>query len=137
MRRWTRTGTMVAGFAIGALSLGGPLAASDGSKPPGLQFLGQAIIPTGTMFAGTVIGGLSSIAYDPDANLFYVLSDDQGQFSPARFYTLRIDLADGPLNNGDVQFTDVTTLLAPNGLPYPFASLDPEGLTSRKAVNSS
>jgi hypothetical protein len=122
------------GFAVG-----GPAAASNGSRPPRLQFLGQAIVPTGTTFQGTVIGGLSSIAYDPEIGKFYILSDDQGQFSPpgqfapARFYTARIDLSDGHLNDGDVQFTDVTTLLAPNGLPYPNASLDPEGLTLAKS----
>ncbi len=52
--------------------------------------------------------------------------------SPARFYTLDIDLDDGRLDAGDVSFVDVTTLLAPNGLPYPAASLDPEGLTLTK-----
>ena len=42
----------------------GSAAAGNGSKPPGLEFLGQAIVPTGTTFAGTTIGGLSSITYD-------------------------------------------------------------------------
>ena len=31
-----------------------------------------------------------------------------------------------------MRFTDVTTLLAPNGLPYPPLSLDPEGLVLTK-----
>ena len=34
--------------------------------------------------------------------VFYALSDDQSQFNPARFYTLRLDLSDGHLANGDV-----------------------------------
>ena len=38
-----------------------------------LQFLGQQIIPTGTTFAGTQIGGLSSVAYDAGRDRFYVL----------------------------------------------------------------
>jgi hypothetical protein len=107
--------------------------AANGARLPSLQFLGQAIIPTGTTFAGTVVGGLSSIAFDPDLGVFYVLSDDQGQLSPVRFYTVRIDVSDGQLQNGDVQIVDVTTLLAPNGQPYPVASLDPEGLTLAKS----
>ena len=134
--RCTRSAIMATAIIVaGAVAISAPVIAGNGSKPPRLEFRGQAIIPTGTSFGGTVIGGLSSIAYDADAAAFYALSDDQGQFSPpgqlspARFYTLRIDLSDGHLNNDDVQFTDVTTLLAPNGQPYPTASLDPEGLT--------
>ena len=106
--------------------------ASDGAKPPGLEFLGQAIVPTGTTFAGTTVGGLSSITYDRSRGVFYSLSDDQGQFQPARFYTLRADVSDGRLTTGDVSFTGVTTLQAPNGLPYAPLSLDPEGLTLAK-----
>jgi hypothetical protein len=116
-----------------AVAGGGVGNASDGAKPPALQFLGQAIVPTGTTFAGTTIGGLSSITYDSARGVFYSLSDDQSQFNPARFYTLRIGLADGHLDNGDVQVTGVTTLLAPNGQPYAPFSLDPEGLTLTKS----
>ena len=115
-----------------AAGVGSGANASDGSKPPGLQFLGQSIVPTGTTFAGTTVGGLSSITYDAARGVFYSLSDDQSQFSPARFYTLHIDLSDGQLANGDVHFDGVTTLLAPNGLPYTPFSLDPEGLTLTK-----
>jgi 3-phytase len=110
----------------------GAEAGAHGSKPPKLQFLGQAIVPTGTTFAGTTIGGLSSITYDKKRGVFYVLSDDQSQFNPARFYTMHIDLSHGNLANGDVHFDSVTTLLAPNGLPYAPFSLDPEGLTLTK-----
>ena len=93
-----------------------------------LDFRGQAIIPTGTMFEGTTVGGLSSITYDQWRGVYYVLSDDQSQLQPARFYTVAIDLRDGRLADGDVGFKDVTTLLAPGGQPYPPMSLDPEGL---------
>ncbi len=104
-----------------------------GSKPPSLQFLGQAIVPTGTLYAGTTVGGLSSITYDAARGVFYSLSDDQSQFNPARFYTVRLDVSDGHLADGDVQFTGVTTLLAPDGQPYAPLSLDPEGLTLAKS----
>ena len=107
----------------------GPKPPGHGPKPPGLAFLGQAIVPTGTTFAGTTIGGLSSITYDASRGVFYSLSDDQSQFNPARFYTLRLNLSDGHLDNGDVSFTGVTTLQAPGGGPYAPFSLDPEGLT--------
>ena len=97
-----------------------------------LDFRGQAIVPTGTMFEGTTVGGLSSITYDAKRDRYFAISDDQGQFQPARFYTLGLDIGDGRLSDGDVGFTDVTTLLAPNGLPYPTASLDPEGMVLTK-----
>jgi hypothetical protein len=100
--------------------------------PVDLRFLGQAIVPTGTAFEGTTVGGLSSITYDPRRNVFYALSDDPSQFQPARFYTVGLDLSDGHLGNGDVHFQNVTTLLAPGGQPYAPFSLDPEGLALTK-----
>jgi hypothetical protein len=94
-----------------------------------LDFRGQAIIPTGTTFAGTTVGGLSSITYDKRRDRYYIVSDDQAN---ARFYTARVDVRDGRLTDGDVRFKKVTTLLAPNGLPYPASGLDPEGLVLTK-----
>lgn len=137
MHTW-RTGRtiLVAAVAIAttAVGVGGgsPARADHDSSPPPLEFLGQAIVPTGTVFDGTVVGGLSSITYDREHDSFYSLSDDQGTINPARFYTLEIDVADGHLADGDVSFVDVTTLLAPDGQPYAAASLDPEGLTLTK-----
>lgn len=130
-----RTRSVLAGLLVVAVAAtaGVTATASDGAKPPALEFLGQAIVPTGTTFAGTTVGGLSSITYDAARGVFYSLSDDQGQLQPARFYTLRADLADGRLDNGDVTFLGVTNLLAPDGVPYPTASLDPEGLTLAKS----
>ncbi len=55
-----------------------------------LRFLGQQVIPTGTRFQETEVGGLSSIAYDKRRHVFYALSDDQ---TNVRFYTLRIDVS--------------------------------------------
>jgi hypothetical protein len=92
------------------------------------ELIGTVNFPTGYMFAGTQVGGLSSITYDASRGVFYALSDDQSQINPARYYTLGIDLADGRLDPGDIAFLDVTTLLDESGLPYAPASFDPEGL---------
>jgi 3-phytase/alkaline phosphatase D len=100
--------------------------------PVGLEFLGQAIVPTGTTYQGTTVGGLSSITFDRRRDVFYAVSDDPSQFQAARFYTVGLDLGDGHLTDGDVRFEDVTTLLAPGGLPYAPLSLDPEGLALTK-----
>ncbi|MGD9700856.1 MAG: esterase-like activity of phytase family protein [Acidimicrobiia bacterium] len=104
----------------------------DGGDGPELEFLGEAIIPTGATFGDTTIGGLSSITFDRARGVYYSLSDDQGLLGPVRFYTLRVDVGDGQLDDGDIEFVDVTTLLAPDGEPYPPGSLDPEGLTLDK-----
>ena len=112
-------------LALAAATAG---AATGKQQLPKLEFRGEAIFPTGFQFAGTNVGGLSSITYDAGRGVYYVLSDDRSQLSPARFYTARIDLADGTLNAGDVTFTGVTTLKQPDGSTFPIFSLDPEGM---------
>jgi len=115
-----------------AVAVSPAAAAPDRAKTPALEFLGEEVIPTGTTFAGTQVGGLSSIAYDEDRNVFYVISDDPSQFQPARFYTIAVDVSDGTLDDGDVDFLDVTTITGPDGLPFAPLSLDPEGIALTK-----
>jgi hypothetical protein len=124
---------VLAAAAVAAAALASPAAAVDPqARTPALQFLGQAVLPTATTFAGTVVGGLSSITYDAARDVYYVLSDDRSQINPARFYTVGIDL-DGSFDAGDIEFRGVTALEAPGGGPYPLLSLDPEGLALTKA----
>ena len=94
-----------------------------------VEFLGEVTFPTGLTFEDTQVGGLSGIVYDAENQVFYSISDDRSQINPARFYTLEIDLNDGSLDEGDISFEDVTTLLNENGEPFPEFSLDPEGIT--------
>ena len=134
-----RGGQSAAGLALAVavsmatVSAVATTAAGSGARLPALEFVGQSIFPTGTDFEGTQVGGLSSITFDEGRGVFYAISDDQSQFAPARYYTLRVDLDDGRLDDGDVEFLDVTTLLAPDGQPYPLSGLDPEGLTLTKS----
>jgi hypothetical protein len=109
-----------------ALAAAAVLAAPAAAKGPNtdLEFLGQAIVPAGTMFKGTRVGGLSSITYDERLGVFYTVSDDPAN---VRYYTVRLDPA-GP----DVTFEAVTNLFAPGGGPYAASSLDPEGLALTK-----
>ncbi|MEL6381247.1 MAG: esterase-like activity of phytase family protein [Cyanobacteria bacterium J06626_18] len=102
--------------------------ASEQSTVTDIEFLGEVTFPTGFIYENTEMGGLSGLAYDADNDLYYAISDDRSQINPARYYTLDIDLSDGSLDDGDVTFTDVTTLLGADGEPYPEASLDPEGI---------
>jgi len=96
------------------------------------EFLGEVVFATGTQFAGTEIGGLSSITYDAARGVYHTLSDDQGNRTtgdPVRYYTVDIDLSDGVLDNGDVTFVDVTQLYERNKTPFAPGGLDPEGFT--------
>lgn len=119
---------LAAAMAATAASLACAGPALAGGPPIRLQFRGQAIVPTGTTFQDTTIGGLSSITYDRARGVYYTLSDDPSQFQPARFYTVAIDLRHGRLSDKDVSFRAVTTLRAPGGQPYPPQGIDPEGL---------
>ncbi len=92
------------------------------------RFAGEEILPTGLMFEGTEVGGLSGLTYDAVRAVYYAISDDRSQLAPARFYTLTIDLSDGSLDDGDVTVVDVTTLRDPRGRPFPPLSLDPESI---------
>lgn len=125
-----RARVVVLATAIALLATAAPAAAQG--PPLHLQFLGQAIVPTGTTFDGTTVGGLSSITWDPLRNVYYAISDDPSQFQPTRFYTIRLDVGDGRLATGDVHIDGVTTFLAPDGQPYAPFSLDPEGLALTK-----
>jgi hypothetical protein len=128
--RWIlRFGTALAiASTVAAVALAPAGAVAERGRQPSLQFVGEAIFPTGYLFGGTVVGGLSGITYDAGRGVFYSLSDDRSQLGPARFYTLRVDLADGRLNPGDVTFTGVTTLKQPDGTTFAPLSLDPEGI---------
>src|SRR4051794_12079896 len=108
MRRSLTTGALAAAAALLAPIAPAP---ANGTHPP-IEYRGQAIVPTGTTFEGTEIGGLSSITYDAKRDAFYTISDDPRD---TRYYGLRLHVADGALTNGDVEFTRVTRLQAPGG----------------------
>ncbi len=97
-----------------------------------VEFLGEVVVPTGSNFGNTEIGGLSSITFDAARDVYYVLSDDQGNRptgDPVRYYTVAIDLSDGTLDDGDVEFIEVTELFEIDTTPFPPGGLDPEGFT--------
>lgn len=100
----------------------------DAQTVASVEVLGEVTFPTGTMFQNTEVGGLSSIVYDPNTGLYYAISDDRSQINDARYYTIYIDVSDGSLDDGDVQFVRVTTILDENGQPFAAGSLDPEGI---------
>ena len=101
---------------------------ADQQKVVDIELLGTIIFPTGFTFADTEVGGLSGITFDPRRHRYYTLSDDRSEIDPARFYSLAIDLADGQLDDGDITFLDVTTLLDEIGSPFAPSALGSEGI---------
>jgi hypothetical protein len=120
-----RLATALVGLALLALPAA-PAQAAPAVPTPVL--LGQVTLPSGSTFQGTSFGGLSGVTYDARRGVYYAISDDRSERNPARFYTLRVDLADGPLQAG-VKVLDSTPLVNGAGRPFPALSLDPESIT--------
>lgn len=105
-----------AGLALAGC--GGALQGSDpDARTPRLRLIGEVRVPHRLAVAGTPVGGLSGLDYDPAGDLWYALSDDRSELAPARFYTFRLpitlDRLDAPAWLG------VGTLLDPQGVPFP------------------
>jgi hypothetical protein len=98
------------------------LCAPEAHAEESLTYLGQTQIPSGFVYDGTVVGGLSGISYNPDDQLYYLISDDRSAKNPARFYTARIALSDSEI--GAVEFVGTTPF---QGLPVTVPP-DPEGI---------
>ncbi|MPZ46065.1 MAG: PEP-CTERM sorting domain-containing protein [Betaproteobacteria bacterium] len=109
------------------LLLGG---AANAAAP--FSYIGQQIVPTGTMAFGTTVGGLSGIDFDAAASRYFAISDDRSQLNPARFYRLGLDLNQFQRSNAagsaGVMFDSVTPILAPGGTAFAPAQLDPEAI---------
>ncbi len=93
----------------------------------GADYLGQAIISHNLSFQNTSVGGLSGITYNPSQRVYYAVSDDRSERSPARFYTLKIDLSQS-LHNKDVTIAEVTTLLNARGESFKSGTIDAEAI---------
>ncbi|AFZ02267.1 esterase-like activity of phytase family protein [Calothrix sp. PCC 6303] len=94
----------------------------------GADFIGEAVLKTGTLFQNTQVGGLSGITYDASNQVYYAISDDRGDKAPARFYTLKIDLSKGKLQQGGVVPVGVTLLLDAQGKNFASTTTDTEGI---------
>ena len=104
--------------------------------PGELDFLGEATIAPGFTFEETVVGGLSGIAYDSQRDRYYAVSDDPSSRSPARFYTLEIDLTAGSLAADGARVEAVTLLSDSSREPFEHLVMDAEAiaLTPRRTL---
>ena len=106
-------------------------AAAESTAEIGLRFIGTVTVPNDKTVDGTLVGGLSGIDYDPAADLWYLVSDDKSDKSPARFYTAK--LAFDKARFASVEIEHAVTLLQADGQPYPNAKAggevpDPESI---------
>ncbi len=101
-----------------------------------IKFIGSTALPKGFLFQKTEVGGLSGITYDPKNDLYYAISDDRSNKAAARFYTLKINLSKGSLQDGDVTIVGVTPLINEAGKNFSPGSIDAEGiaLTSKSTI---
>jgi len=95
-----------------------------------LEFIDEYQLPKQS-FAQTTVGGLSGIAYDRQRDRFYAISDDRGEYAPARFYTLKLNLdSERPTapRIENVEIEAVTFLTKEDGQPYKSGEINPEGI---------
>ncbi|HEX2164620.1 MAG TPA: esterase-like activity of phytase family protein, partial [Thermoanaerobaculia bacterium] len=108
----------------------GPAPRTADEAPAGLrlELLGVAELGKTTPVDAAPVGGLSALAWQPSSGRWLALSDDRGDFGPPRLYALAVDLADGRLEDGDVEVVGATPLAEADGAPLAARSADPEGL---------
>lgn len=83
-------GWLAGALAAACVARGPQQGAAEGPGSIGsLRLIGEVVLPHGLPVKGTVFGGISGIDRAPDGT-WYLLSDDKGEFSPARFYTARL-----------------------------------------------
>ena len=94
-----------------------------------LDFINEYKLPK-QKFEDTPIGGLSGLAYDRKDDIFYAISDDRSEFSPARFYALKLKFSsqkEQP-NLENVEVIGVDFLKDKSGNTYAKGEVDPEGI---------
>ncbi len=99
-----------------------------------LEFLGEAKFGGRSLVLdGALLGGLSGLSYDSEADLFYAISDDRSQHAPARFYRIQMDLSGDRLSQDRVRFLRSESIKTAEGKPFTLGSVDPEGISQTNA----
>ncbi|MTF37746.1 esterase-like activity of phytase family protein [Cyanobacterium aponinum] len=90
-----------------------------------IEFLGEYTLKESN-YKDTVIGGLSGITYNPKEDVYYLISDDRANISPARFYTAKINIEGEKIEN--IKIENVTFLRDKKGELYQENTTDTEGI---------
>ncbi|MGB3614882.1 MAG: esterase-like activity of phytase family protein [Elainellaceae cyanobacterium] len=93
-----------------------------------VEFLDEYRLPQTLEFDGTPVRGLSALSYDRERDRLYLLSDDRGDRSPARFYTANLQISPEDIGIASLDIEAVTTLKDEAGEPFAAGSLDPEAI---------
>ncbi|CAL2089660.1 esterase-like activity of phytase family protein [Tenacibaculum sp. 190524A02b] len=96
----------------------------------GFKFIGEHIIPDGTLFNNEVIGGLSSIDYHD--GVYYLISDTPK--TPIRFYTASLDFNASEFNG--VKILSQVELLTKTGASFGEQQVDPEAIRFDAGTNA-
>ena len=124
---------------LSAFALAWTLGSTGHARAQTFAYLGQQIVPSGHVFGGTTVGGLSGIDRKANGN-YLAISDDRSALNPARFYELSLDLSQfvrSPTPGfAGVGFVSVTTVLKPDGTPFTANTVDPEALRINPVNNN-
>jgi len=125
------------GLALLTLSIA---AALQPARAAGLEYIGQQIVPSGTVYSSTIVGGLSGIDRVAATGRFLAIADDRSALNPARFYELSLDLnqfvRSAAPGLAGVTFNNVTTILNDSGAPFALNTVDPESLRLNPATGN-
>ncbi len=94
-----------------------------------LKFINEQVVPYDFPLKDVPVGGLSALSYDPEKNVFIVLSDDKGNTGyPPRFYELKLNVKNikGKTRQYELQLIKQTPLRNRNG--QILSQVDPEGV---------
>ncbi len=131
-RRLAPIAVVALALLLAVPAIAAPKKKGDAAKTvTSVELLGEVDIASGTLFDGTIVGGLSSITYDRGRGVYYAVSDDQGNHdsgNPVRYYTIDIDVGDGTFGEGDVTIVGVDPLYENKKSLFDTFGLDPEGL---------
>ena len=83
---------------ISGCSLKKSIPAHMQQKINNLSFIGSLDLSNEFKFAGTLVGGLSGIDYDPETSDFFLISDDRSEYNFARFYVVNMDICSKGIN---------------------------------------
>lgn len=128
--RWAIALVLIVGLVLSACAIPQVNAEDRLYLDLSLEYLDEFQLPK-QRFEGTPVGGLSAITYDRAGDRFYALSDDRGNGSPPRFYTVHLVLNQTESAHphiDDVIVEEVTPILAASGAPFPSGIVDPEGI---------
>jgi len=125
----SRLVALVAAVGVGVTACASaPSGESIGRPDLELELLGVTTLAGDLTAGGWVVGGLSSVAWEPTCDQWLALSDDPALVGPPRVIRFAVDLGDGRLDDGDVRVIEAAPLRRPDGELFGEFEVDPESI---------